>query len=137
MGPLRQSTPWVRSGAKASAGEASTREAPRAKASLEGVGGDERGRAGGARGNGREHDADDADEAGRGGLEGLTPRKVEVLRLLSRGQTNPQIAQNLMISRGTAKIHVQHILSKLGVSDRTRAAVRAIEAGMVTSSDID
>ena len=73
-------------------------------------------------------------EAGQ--LEGLTPREVEVLRLLSRGQTNPQIAQNLMISRGTAKIHVQHIISKLGVSDRTQAAVRAIEAGMVIS-DVD
>jgi DNA-binding NarL/FixJ family response regulator len=66
-----------------------------------------------------------------GGLEGLTPREVEVLRLLSRGQTNPQIAQNLMISRGTAKMHVQHIISKLGVSDRTQAAVRAIEAGLL------
>ncbi len=66
-----------------------------------------------------------------GGLEGLTPREVEVLRLLSRGQTNPQIAQNLMISRGTAKIHVQHIISRLGVSDRTQAAVRAIEAGLL------
>ena len=68
---------------------------------------------------------------GAGGLEGLTPREVEVLRLLSRGQTNPQIARNLMISRGTAKIHVQHIISKLGVSDRTQAAVRAIEAGLL------
>ena len=49
--------------------------------------------------------------------------------LLSQGQTNPQIAQNLTVSRGTVKIHVQHIISKLGVSDRTQAAVRAIEAG--------
>ena len=70
-------------------------------------------------------------EGSAGHLEGLTPREVEVLRLLSRGQTNPQIAQNLMISRGTAKIHVQHIISKLGVSDRTQAAVRAIEAGLL------
>src|SRR5215211_5266292 len=42
-------------------------------------------------------------------MESLTPREVEVLRLLSQGQTNPQIAQNLMVSRGTVKIHVQHI----------------------------
>jgi DNA-binding NarL/FixJ family response regulator len=63
-------------------------------------------------------------------LESLTPREVEVLRLLSQGQTNPQIAQNLLVSRGTVKIHVQHIISKLGVSDRTQAAVRAIEAGL-------
>jgi DNA-binding NarL/FixJ family response regulator len=61
----------------------------------------------------------------------LTPREVEVLRLLSQGQTNPQIAQNLLVSRGTVKIHVQHIISKLGVSDRTQAAVRAIEAGIL------
>jgi DNA-binding NarL/FixJ family response regulator len=66
-----------------------------------------------------------------GQTEVLTPREVEVLRLLSQGQTNPQIAKNLMISRGTVKIHVQHIISKLGVSDRTQAAVRAIELGLL------
>jgi len=64
-------------------------------------------------------------------MQSLTPREVEVLRLLSQGQTNPQIAQNLLVSRGTVKIHVQHIISKLGVSDRTQAAVRAIEAGLL------
>jgi len=64
-------------------------------------------------------------------IESLTPREVEVLKLLSQGQTNPQIAQNLLVSRGTVKIHVQHIISKLGVSDRTQAAVRAIEAGLL------
>ena len=81
-----------------------------------------------------------AHQAGRSGtgetrrdepIESLTPREVEVLRLLSQGQTNPQIAQNLLVSRGTVKIHVQHIISKLGVSDRTQAAVRAIEAGIL------
>jgi DNA-binding NarL/FixJ family response regulator len=81
-----------------------------------------------------------AHQAGSGGfrqsrrteqMESLTPREVEVLRLLSQGQTNPQIAQNLLVSRGTVKIHVQHIISKLGVSDRTQAAVRAIEAGIL------
>jgi len=69
------------------------------------------------------------DEAER--IEALTPKVIEVLTLLSQGQTNPQIAQNLMVSRGTVKIHVQHIISKLGVSDRTQAAVRAIEAGLI------
>jgi DNA-binding NarL/FixJ family response regulator len=64
-------------------------------------------------------------------MESLTPREIEVLRLLSQGQTNPQIAQNLLVSRGTVKIHVQHIISKLGVSDRTQAAVRAIESGIL------
>jgi DNA-binding NarL/FixJ family response regulator len=64
-------------------------------------------------------------------VEVLTPREIEVLTLLSQDQTNPQIAQNLMVSRRTVKIHVQHIISKLGVSDRTQAAVRAIEAGVI------
>jgi two-component system, NarL family, response regulator LiaR len=82
-----------------------------------------------------------APQAGAGGsgqsradaqIESLTPREVEVLKLLSQGQTNPQIAQNLLVSRGTVKIHVQHIISKLGVSDRTQAAVRAIEAGVLS-----
>jgi DNA-binding NarL/FixJ family response regulator len=79
----------------------------------------------------------EANGSGRSGaaaeeMESLTPREIEVLRLLSQGQTNPQIAQNLEVSRGTVKIHVQHIISKLGVSDRTQAAVRAIEAGILS-----
>ena len=60
-------------------------------------------------------------------LESLTPREIEVLKLLSQGQTNPQIARNLLFSVSTVKAHVRSILSKLGVSDRTQAAVRAIE----------
>jgi DNA-binding NarL/FixJ family response regulator len=78
---------------------------------------------------GEEDGAEGQDEAER--IENLTPREIEVLTLLSRGQTNPQIARNLTVSRGTVKIHVQHIISKLGVSDRTQAAVRAIEAGVI------
>ena len=62
---------------------------------------------------------------------GITQREVEVLRLLAKGRTNPEIAQELEISRGTVKIHVQHIIAKLGVSDRTQAAVRAIELGLL------
>jgi len=62
-----------------------------------------------------------------GQLENLTPREVEVLKLLSQGQTNPQIARNLLFSVSTVKAHVRSILTKLGVSDRTQAAVRAIE----------
>jgi NarL family two-component system response regulator LiaR len=60
-------------------------------------------------------------------LENLTPREVEVLKLLSQGQTNPQIARKLLFSVSTVKAHVRSILNKLGVSDRTQAAVRAIE----------
>ncbi len=63
--------------------------------------------------------------------EGITPREAEVLELMARSLTNPQIADELGISRGTAKIHVQNIIAKLGVSDRTQAAVRAVELGLV------
>ena len=63
--------------------------------------------------------------------EPLTPREVEILRLLVRGQTNREIAQELVVSRGTVKNHVQHIIAKLGVSDRTQAAVRAVELGLI------
>ena len=62
--------------------------------------------------------------------EALTPRETEVLALLTTGQTNQQIAQTLTISKGTAKVHVERIIRKLGVSDRTQAAVRAIELGL-------
>lgn len=64
--------------------------------------------------------------------EPLTPREEEVLRVLASGQTNQQIAQTLVISRGTVKVHVERIIRKLGVSDRTQAAVRAIELGLVS-----
>lgn len=63
--------------------------------------------------------------------EPLTPREVEILRFLVRGQTNREIAQELVVSRGTVKNHVQHIIAKLGVSDRTQAAVRAVELGLI------
>ena len=78
-----------------------------------------------------------AHQAGSGGaaqIESLTPREVEVLKLLSQGQTNPQIAQNLLFSVSTVKAQVRSILSKLGVSDRTQAAVRAIESRLTISS---
>lgn len=64
-------------------------------------------------------------------LESLTPRELEVLRVLAQGQSNPEIARSLVISRGTVKVHVQNIITKLGVSDRTQAVVRAIEMGLL------
>jgi DNA-binding NarL/FixJ family response regulator len=62
--------------------------------------------------------------------EPLSPREVEVLRLMSRGQTNQQIAHNLLVSVSTVKKHVHNVLRKLGVSDRTQAIVKAVELGM-------
>lgn len=63
--------------------------------------------------------------------EPLTPREAEVLGLLATGLTNQQIAQTLVISKGTVKVHVERIIRKLNVSDRTQAAVRAIEMGLL------
>jgi len=64
-------------------------------------------------------------------LNGLTGREREVLRLVVNGQSNNEIGRELSISEDTAKKHVQTILSKLGVSDRTQAAVKAVRAGLV------
>lgn len=64
----------------------------------------------------------------------LTPPELEVLELLARGQTNPGIARSLVVSPGTVRTHVKQVIAKLGVSDRTQAAVRAFELGLVTSS---
>ena len=64
----------------------------------------------------------------------LSEREYEVLRLLAQGKTNPEIGQELTISVGTVKIHVEHILAKLRVSDRTQAAVRAIELGLLRTT---
>jgi DNA-binding NarL/FixJ family response regulator len=63
--------------------------------------------------------------------EALTPRELEVLGLLAQGKSNPQIARDLVISRATAKTHVERIIRKLEVSDRTQAVLRAIELGLV------
>jgi len=64
----------------------------------------------------------------------LSPREREVLQLLAQGQTNREIARTLTVSASTIKIHVEHILAKLGVSDRTQAAVRSIELGLFQGS---
>lgn len=64
-------------------------------------------------------------------LEDLTPRELDVLRLVAQGYKNWEIAESLSITRATAKVHVQHIIRKLEVSDRTQAAVRAFELGLV------
>ena len=67
--------------------------------------------------------------------EPLTPRELEVLGLMKLGRTNRQIAADLVISLGTAKNHVEHIISKLAVSDRTQAVVKALELGILDLAD--
>jgi DNA-binding NarL/FixJ family response regulator len=69
------------------------------------------------------------------GVEFLTPRELEVLGLMKLGHTNRQISEDLVISLGTAKNHVEHIIGKLGVSDRTQAVVRALELGLLELSE--
>lgn len=64
-------------------------------------------------------------------LSDLTPRETEVLKLIVKGLTNSEIAKSLSISIGTVKIHVNNILSKLGVNDRTQAAMTALNRGIV------
>jgi DNA-binding NarL/FixJ family response regulator len=59
----------------------------------------------------------------------LSARESEVLGLVARGYANQQIARKLLISVRTVKKHVRSAISKLGVSDRTQAAVRAVELG--------
>ena len=63
--------------------------------------------------------------------ETLSPREVEVLRLIAVGANNAAIAQQLVISLHTVKTHVAHILAKLNVTSRTEAALRARELGFV------
>lgn len=64
-----------------------------------------------------------------GGDAGLSGREIEVLRLVGEGATNAEIARALHIGEGTARNHVSHILRKLGLRDRTRAALYAVENG--------
>lgn len=61
----------------------------------------------------------------------LSERELEVLQLLAGGASNQEIAMALVVTPGTVKIHVSHILSKLGVNSRTRAILRARELGLL------
>jgi DNA-binding NarL/FixJ family response regulator len=71
--------------------------------------------------------ADDGEEP----LDRLTPREREVLVLIGRGFSNKRIASELGLSEKTVKTHVGHVLAKLGVTDRTQAAVVAVRSGIV------
>jgi NarL family two-component system response regulator LiaR len=72
--------------------------------------------------------------AARSPVDELTPRERDVLRLIVRGQSNKEIADSLRVTEGTVKGHVSAILSKLGVADRTQAALYAIKHGFETDA---
>jgi len=67
----------------------------------------------------------------KAGTRGLTRREMDVLQLVAKGSSNREIAQMLFISEKTVKNHLTSIFQKLGVQDRTQAALRAIKTGLV------
>ena len=68
---------------------------------------------------------------------GLTEREVEILRLVTAGRTNPQIAASLFISAKTVSAHVSHILAKLGVATRGEAAALAHRLGLFDDAELE
>lgn len=66
-------------------------------------------------------------------LEPLTARELEVVRLMAGGYSNSEIAHALGTAEGTVKNHVSNVLAKLGARDRTRAVLKALEAGLLTA----
>ncbi|RJL29976.1 response regulator [Bailinhaonella thermotolerans] len=65
-------------------------------------------------------------------LDGVTPREREVLALIARGLSNPEIAAHLHLSVATVSTHIGHLLAKLGARDRAQLVIAAYEAGVVT-----
>ena len=78
--------------------------------------------------------SDEDRRSGAPGLDQLTNREREVLSLIAQGRANKRIALELGISEKTVKAHVGHVLAKLGVADRTQAAVLAVQHGLAARS---
>lgn len=69
--------------------------------------------------------------AARVGRPELTPREIEVLKFVAKGKSNKEIAQHLDITEDTVKGHLKSVFTKLGVSDRTQAAMSALQRGIM------
>jgi NarL family two-component system response regulator LiaR len=69
--------------------------------------------------------------------EALSPREIDVLRLVAHGATNDQIGAKLFISEATVRSHVSSILAKLGLTNRTQAALYALRHGLASIDEID
>jgi NarL family two-component system response regulator LiaR len=75
------------------------------------------------------------DDPGDDSLDGLSERELDVLRLIARGMSNKEIAEDLVIAEGTVKSHVSNILSKLHLTHRTQAALYALKRRLVALED--
>ena len=75
------------------------------------------------------------DRASYPGVDDLTERELEVLRLMASGMSNGEIARSLFLGEATIKTHVGRVLAKLGARDRVQAVVVAYESGVVTPGD--
>jgi len=67
-------------------------------------------------------------------LEGLTSRELDILRLIASGRSNKEIANDLSLTEGTVKGYVSNVLAKLGVQDRTQAALLAVREGVLLNA---
>ena len=70
------------------------------------------------------------------GPAGLTPREVDVLRLLARGLSNKEIGARLVISPKTAGSHIEHIYAKIDASSRAAASLYAVQHGLLPEDDV-
>jgi NarL family two-component system response regulator LiaR len=75
------------------------------------------------------------DQKTKSGLDALTEREVEVLKLVARGLSNSVIAETLYVGEGTVRFHVGNVLGKLRLENRTQAALYALREGLVSLED--